>query len=102
MVTVRQLSEEDFTQPMSDVTAQADAAVDIWPHVDALEERPRQIHDFVQRIQEQVLSRANAGNDPSRGATVPIRREFPPACGAQKNTTNSHKGRVLAPCCPLS
>jgi len=44
-----------------------------------MEEMQRQIHDFVQYIQEQVLSRANASNDPSRGAIVPIRRGFPPA-----------------------
>ncbi|MBV9181527.1 MAG: helix-turn-helix transcriptional regulator [Acidobacteria bacterium] len=42
-----------------------------------MEEMQRQIHDFVQYIQEQVLSRANATNDPSRGAIVPIRRGFP-------------------------
>jgi MerR family transcriptional regulator/heat shock protein HspR len=44
-----------------------------------MEEMQRQIHDFVQYIQEQVLSRANASNDPARGAIVPIRRGFPPA-----------------------
>ena len=44
-----------------------------------MEEMQRQIHDFVQYIQEQVLSRANASNDPSRGAMVPIRRGFPAA-----------------------
>jgi MerR family transcriptional regulator, heat shock protein HspR len=42
-----------------------------------MEEMQRQIHDFVQYIQEQVLSRASATNDPSRGAIVPIRRGFP-------------------------
>jgi MerR family transcriptional regulator, heat shock protein HspR len=42
-----------------------------------MEEMQRQIHDFVQYIQEQVLSRANAANDPSRGAIVPIRRGLP-------------------------
>lgn len=44
-----------------------------------MEEMQRQIHDFVLYIQEQVLSRANASNDPSRGAIVPIRRGVPPA-----------------------
>jgi MerR family transcriptional regulator, heat shock protein HspR len=42
-----------------------------------MEEMQRQIHDFVQYIQEQVLSRANAANNPSRGAIVPIRRGLP-------------------------
>ncbi|MFD2053445.1 hypothetical protein ACFSQT_10210 [Mesorhizobium calcicola] len=40
MVVVRKLDEEEFKacfiEPMTDVTATADAAVDIWPYVDAL------------------------------------------------------------------
>jgi MerR family transcriptional regulator/heat shock protein HspR len=43
-----------------------------------MEEMQRQIQDFVKYIQEEVLSRANAAADPSRGAIVPIRRPFPP------------------------
>jgi len=43
-----------------------------------MEEMQRQIQDFVKYIQEEVLSRANAANDPSQGAIVPIRRPFPP------------------------
>src|SRR6266571_5774794 len=43
-----------------------------------MEEMQRQIQDFVKYMQEEVLSRANAANDPSRGAIVPIRRPFPP------------------------
>jgi len=40
-----------------------------------MEEMQRQIHDFVQYIQEEVLSRATAATaDPSKGAIVPIRR----------------------------
>ncbi|MER9233138.1 hypothetical protein NKI56_13735 [Mesorhizobium sp. M0622] len=41
MVVVRRLEEEEFkacfVQPMADVTATADAAVDIWQYVDALD-----------------------------------------------------------------
>jgi MerR family transcriptional regulator, heat shock protein HspR len=39
-----------------------------------MEEMQRQIQDFVKYIQQEVLSRANAAADPSRGAIVPIRR----------------------------
>jgi MerR family transcriptional regulator/heat shock protein HspR len=44
-----------------------------------MEEMQRQIQDFVQAIQQEVLARANMGADPSRGAIVPIRRPMPPA-----------------------
>jgi MerR family transcriptional regulator, heat shock protein HspR len=47
-----------------------------------MEEMQRQIQDFVKYIQEEVLLRANAAADPSKGAIVPIRRTFvtpPPA-----------------------
>ena len=44
-----------------------------------MEEMQRQIQDFVKYLQEEVMSRASAANDPSRGAIVPIRRPFPPA-----------------------
>jgi MerR family transcriptional regulator/heat shock protein HspR len=43
-----------------------------------MEEMQRQIQDFVKYIQEEVLLRANAATDPSRGAIVPIRRPLPP------------------------
>ena len=42
-----------------------------------MEEMQRQIQDFVKYLQEEVMSRANAANDPARGAIVPIRRPFP-------------------------
>jgi MerR family transcriptional regulator/heat shock protein HspR len=42
-----------------------------------MEEMQRQIQDFVKYLQEEVMSRANAANDPSREAIVPIRRPFP-------------------------
>src|SRR3981189_2222505 len=51
-----------------------------------MEEMQRQIQDFVKYIQEEVLSRANATADPSKGAIVPIRRAFvtPPAPPAKR------------------
>lgn len=49
-----------------------------------MEEMQRQIQDFVKYIQEEVLSRAQAATDPSRGAIVPIRRVFPPTPGAAR------------------
>jgi len=42
-----------------------------------MEEMQRQIQDFVQYIQQEVLTRATAAADPSRGAIVPIRRPVP-------------------------
>jgi MerR family transcriptional regulator/heat shock protein HspR len=39
-----------------------------------MEEMQRQIQDFVKYIQEEVLSRATAAADPSKGAIVPVRR----------------------------
>src|SRR5471030_410565 len=41
-----------------------------------MEEMQRQIQEFVKYIQEEVLSRASAAADPSKGAIVPIRRTF--------------------------
>jgi len=40
------------------------------------EEMQRQIQDFVKYIQEEILSRASAAADPSRGAIVPVRRNM--------------------------
>jgi len=39
-----------------------------------MEEMQRQIQDFVQYIQREVLTRATAAADPSKGALVPLRR----------------------------
>jgi MerR family transcriptional regulator/heat shock protein HspR len=47
-----------------------------------MEEMQRQIQEFVKYIQEEVLSRASAAADPSRGAIVPIHR---PIVAAQPN-----------------
>ncbi len=41
-----------------------------------MEEMQIQIHDFVKYIQEEVLSRATAAADPSKGAIVPVRRHL--------------------------
>ena len=39
-----------------------------------MEEMQRQIQDFVQSIQHEMLARAAAAADPSKGAIVPLRR----------------------------
>ena len=39
-----------------------------------MEEMQRQIQDFVQSIQHEMLARATAAADPSKGAIVPLRR----------------------------
>jgi MerR family transcriptional regulator, heat shock protein HspR len=45
-----------------------------------MEEMQRQIQDFVKYIQQEVLTRATAAADPSKGAVVPLRRTMvPPA-----------------------
>ena len=49
-----------------------------------MEEMQRQIQDFVKYIQEEVLSRASAAADPSKGAIVPIRRPIMPPPAATK------------------
>ena len=49
-----------------------------------MEEMQRQIQDFVQAIQHEVMSRAQMGADPSRGAIVPIRRPMPPVTVTRK------------------
>src|SRR5437588_11751905 len=41
-----------------------------------MEEMQLQIQDFVKYIQQEVLSRANAAADPSRGAIVPVRQRL--------------------------
>jgi MerR family transcriptional regulator/heat shock protein HspR len=51
-----------------------------------MEEMQRQIQDFVKYIQEEVLARASAATDASRGAIVPLRRTFmAPATSTQKD-----------------
>src|ERR1700752_3317601 len=41
-----------------------------------MEEMQRQIQEFVQYIQKEVLTRASAAADPSKGAIVPVRRQI--------------------------
>src|SRR5215470_16212879 len=43
-----------------------------------MEEMQRQIQEFVQYIQKEVLTRAGATADPSKGAIVPVRRPVAP------------------------
>ena len=43
-----------------------------------MEEMQRQIQDFVQNIQKEMLQRATAAADPSKGAIVPLRRPVVP------------------------
>jgi len=50
-----------------------------------MEEMQLQIQDFVKYIQQEVLSRANAAADPSRGAIVPVRQRLvPPGAPGRK------------------
>ena len=51
-----------------------------------IEEMQRQIQDFVKYMQEEVLSRAAAATDPSKGAIVPLRRPVvePPVTSSAK------------------
>src|SRR3979490_2088017 len=44
-----------------------------------MEETQRQSQEFVQYIQQEGLTRANAAADPSKGAIVPLRRPIVPA-----------------------
>jgi MerR family transcriptional regulator/heat shock protein HspR len=48
-----------------------------------MEEMQRQIQDFVKYIQEEVLSRATAATDASRGAIVPVKRLSVPLSPSQ-------------------
>jgi MerR family transcriptional regulator/heat shock protein HspR len=52
-----------------------------------MEEMQRQIQEFVQYIQQEVLTRASAAADPSKGAIVPVRRPMvsPSAPPAKKH-----------------
>jgi MerR family transcriptional regulator/heat shock protein HspR len=51
-----------------------------------MEEMQRQIQEFVQYIQREVLTRATAAADPSKGAIVPLRRTLvtPPDSSKRK------------------
>jgi len=43
-----------------------------------MEEMQRQIQEFVQNIQKEMVQRATAAADPSKGAIVPLRRTMAP------------------------
>ena len=63
-----------------------------------MEEMQVQIHDFVKYIQEEVLSRATAAADPSKGAIVPVRRHLVAPAPPQKTyslRTDSRRRRQL-------
>jgi MerR family transcriptional regulator, heat shock protein HspR len=49
-----------------------------------MEEMQRQIQEFVQYIQQEVLTRANAAADPAKGAIVPVRRPMMPTVQSTK------------------
>jgi len=49
-----------------------------------MEEMQHQIQEFVQYIQQEVLSRASAAADPSKGAIVPVRRTIMPTIQSPK------------------
>ena len=50
-----------------------------------MEEMQRQIQDFVKYMQQEVLSRAAAAADPSKGAIVPLRKPvMEPPPGSQR------------------
>ncbi|HYW39938.1 MAG TPA: helix-turn-helix transcriptional regulator [Terriglobales bacterium] len=54
-----------------------------------MEEMQRQIQDFVQYIQHEVLARASAAADPSKGAIVPLRRPIVPAVDSSRRKDSS-------------
>jgi hypothetical protein len=49
-----------------------------------MEEMQHQIQEFVQYIQHEVLARASAAADPSKGAMVPLRRTLVPPSEASR------------------
>jgi MerR family transcriptional regulator/heat shock protein HspR len=76
----RLYTEEDLQRLEFILTLARDLAVNISGIAiilqmrERMEEMQRQIHDFVQYIQQEVLTRATAAADPSKGAIVPVRR----------------------------
>ncbi len=54
-----------------------------------MEEMQRQIQEFVQYIQKEVLMRATAAADPSKGAIVPMRRTVIPVADSPKRKDSS-------------
>ena len=54
-----------------------------------MEEMQRQIQEFVQYIQQEVLTRASAAADPSKGAMVPLRRTIVPPTESSRRKDSS-------------
>ena len=54
-----------------------------------MEEMQRQIQEFVQYIQHEVLARASAAADPSKGAIVPLRRNIVPPADSSRRKDSS-------------
>ena len=59
-----------------------------------MEEMQRQIQEFVQYIQNEVLARATAAADPSKGAIVPLRRPLVPAVDSSQAKRRFEVARV--------
>jgi MerR family transcriptional regulator/heat shock protein HspR len=54
-----------------------------------MEEMQHQIQEFVQYIQHEVLTRASAAADPSKGAIVPLRRHLVPPADSSRRKDSS-------------
>jgi len=53
-----------------------------------MEEMQHQIQEFVQYIQQEVLTRASAAADPAKGAIVPLRRSVVPADSSRRKDSS--------------
>ena len=53
-----------------------------------MEEMQHQIEEFVQYIQKEVLARATAAADPSKGAIVPLRRTLVPSDSSKRKDSS--------------
>jgi MerR family transcriptional regulator, heat shock protein HspR len=88
----RLYTEEDLQRLEFILTLARDLAVNISGIAiilqmrERMEEMQHQIQDFVQYIQKEVLTRATAAADPSRGAIVPVHRSIatPPPASRRK------------------
>jgi len=80
----RLYTDEDLQRLEFILSLARDLGVNILQMRERMEEMQRQIQDFVKYIQEEVLSRANAAADPSRGAIVPVRRTLTPVPPARR------------------
>ena len=86
----RLYTEEDLQRLEFILTLARDLAVNISGIAiilqmrERMEEMQRQIQDFVQYLQKEVLTRASAAADPSKGAIVPVHRAIIPSALPQK------------------